>query len=88
MSQTEKRKSGIEILDMHPALPGITVEVVNRKTKEVIAVHDVISYVDVNYWHIYSDEPIKRLMPCIKVNGEAVPFEAPVGHNLVTVFFK
>jgi hypothetical protein len=80
------RKSGIEILDIHPAMPGIKVKVVNRKTKEVIAVHDVVSYVDVNYWHIYSDKPIQRLMPCIKFNGEAVPFEAPVGHDMVTEF--
>lgn len=61
-------------------------KVMSRKTKEVVAVHDVISYVDVNYWHIYSDEPMKRLMPCIKVNGEAVPFEAPAGHDMVTEF--
>ncbi|AKE12894.1 hypothetical protein [Serratia liquefaciens] len=81
-----EKKSGIEILDIHQALPGIKVEVVNRKTKEVVAVHDVISYVDVNYWHIYSDEPRKRLMPCVKVNGEAVPFEAPAGHYMITVF--
>ncbi|HBE9079250.1 hypothetical protein [Serratia fonticola] len=86
MIQPSQRRSGIEILDMHPARQGLRVKVVNRKTEEVVAVHDVISYVDVNYWHIYSDEPVKQVLPCIKVNGEAIPLDVPAGHKLVTEY--
>ncbi|BEN27596.1 hypothetical protein [Serratia marcescens] len=83
MSEEHQRRTDIEILDINPAYRGDKVLVKNRKTGEVVAEHDVISYADVNYWHSFSDEPIKKRMPCVRINGDVQPFEAPAGHDLV-----
>lgn len=83
MPESKERRSGIEILDINPAYRGDKVQVQNRKTKEIVAEYEVVSYADVNYWHIYSDEPIKMKMPCVSINGEVKPFEAPLKHSLV-----
>ena len=74
-----KRKTGIDILDITPAYKGTIVEVTDRRTGEVIARHEVISWAEVNYWYEFSDEPSRKRMACVMIDGEVKPFDHPIG---------